>query len=125
MHNEPYVRTAKLVSPLKETTRPDCEYLLSPVAVSGFAYDIMIFTYDNSYLSEIVRDDYYSRCGFASVELTNDKLGVLVSSEDGLKAYAYEEELIKSWIYELDHNYDVVCTHFYPFGLMVYATIGN
>ena len=45
MHNEPYVRTAKLVSPLKETTRPDCEYLLSPVAVSGFAYDIMIFTY--------------------------------------------------------------------------------
>lgn len=57
--------------------------------------DVIISTFKTDGVTSNIRKDYYEKCGYTNLEISSFPAGALITSNEGLRAYAYEADFLQ------------------------------
>jgi hypothetical protein len=82
--------------------------------------DILIYTYSLSRAATKIRKNYYKNCGFKEIKTMEYYEGILISSNDGLRSWAYSQRFLQDLFSTT--NYVYLVGRFGNIGVFIYAS---
>ena len=84
--------------------------------------DVLIMSYDTDNKSTAMREEYYNSCNYPGLNFSVDAKGVVFTSEDGLKTYAYSKDHLQNLLQKIGFE-KIKIEKFGPLGLFAYAKV--